>query len=263
MVALSGLQRLDCYRLPAQFSLGRPRWLLLLWFCWGSPLLANRWLPGSLWRCWLLRLFGARIGAGVVSNPAYASNTPGGLPSVPIAGWVRPSGSTTSRRCAWAGGCVCPRGSISAPAITTTAAPTLPCRPARSASAPRPGWRPVPCWHPVAASVVGPWSDWPRWCAVPLTLVWWSVATRPGRWAAGSRVRRSGCRAQARTPLALVLMNRVRWHRLNWFRDCLQSIPVWVCFRIIEPSDSGATLAVALPEKSACKVDHCQPIFPA
>jgi len=76
MVALSGLQRLDRYRLPADFSLGRPRWLLLLWFCWGSPLLANRWLPGSSWRCWLLRLFGARIGAGCRLKPGLRVKYP-------------------------------------------------------------------------------------------------------------------------------------------------------------------------------------------
>ncbi len=34
----------------------------VLWFCLGSPLLANRWLPGSTWRIWLLQAFGARIG---------------------------------------------------------------------------------------------------------------------------------------------------------------------------------------------------------
>ncbi|MEB3172420.1 MAG: WcaF family extracellular polysaccharide biosynthesis acetyltransferase [Cyanobacteriota bacterium] len=76
MAPLSDLQRLERYALPAGFSPGRSRWLQLLWFCWGSPLLANRWLPGSLWRCWLLRLFGARIGNGCRLKPGLRVKYP-------------------------------------------------------------------------------------------------------------------------------------------------------------------------------------------
>jgi len=76
MVALSGMQCLDRYRLPPGFSQGRSRWLQLLWFCAGSPLLANRWLPGSAWRCWLLRAFGARIGDGCRIKPGLRVKYP-------------------------------------------------------------------------------------------------------------------------------------------------------------------------------------------
>jgi putative colanic acid biosynthesis acetyltransferase WcaF len=76
MEGLNGLQRLDQYRLPQGFSLGRPRWQLLLWFCCGSPLVASRWLPGSGWRCGLLRLFGARIGAGCRIKPGLRVKYP-------------------------------------------------------------------------------------------------------------------------------------------------------------------------------------------
>ena len=76
MVELSGVQRLDRYRLPPGFSQGRPRWQQLCWFCVGSPLLANRWLPGSAWRCWLLRAFGARVGGGCRIKPGLRVKYP-------------------------------------------------------------------------------------------------------------------------------------------------------------------------------------------
>jgi putative colanic acid biosynthesis acetyltransferase WcaF len=76
MACLRASQRLDRYVLPADFSPGRPRWMQLLWFCWGSPLLAARGLPGSLWRCWLLRLFGCRLGAGCRIKPGLRVKYP-------------------------------------------------------------------------------------------------------------------------------------------------------------------------------------------
>jgi len=76
MAELNGLQRLDRYTLPADYSPGRPRWTQLLWFCWGSPLLAARALPGSGWRCWLLRLFGCRLGAGCRIKPGLRVKYP-------------------------------------------------------------------------------------------------------------------------------------------------------------------------------------------
>jgi putative colanic acid biosynthesis acetyltransferase WcaF len=71
-----GMQRLDRYSLPEAFSLGRSRWQLMVWFCCGSPVLAARWLPGSGWRCWLLRLFGARIGQGCRIKPGLRVKYP-------------------------------------------------------------------------------------------------------------------------------------------------------------------------------------------
>lgn len=76
MVGLNDLQRLESYALPADFSPGRGRWQQLLWFCWGSPLLASRWLPGSAWRCCLLRWFGARIGVGCRLKPGLRVKYP-------------------------------------------------------------------------------------------------------------------------------------------------------------------------------------------
>jgi putative colanic acid biosynthesis acetyltransferase WcaF len=48
----------------------------LLWFCIGSSLLANRWLPGSAWRVLLLRWFGSRIGVGCRLKPGLRVKFP-------------------------------------------------------------------------------------------------------------------------------------------------------------------------------------------
>jgi putative colanic acid biosynthesis acetyltransferase WcaF len=47
---------------------GRPRWVEVAWLC-CQALLFGTWLPGACWRVGLLRLFGARIGCGVVIKP--------------------------------------------------------------------------------------------------------------------------------------------------------------------------------------------------
>jgi putative colanic acid biosynthesis acetyltransferase WcaF len=62
---LVDLQKYD----PSQYDRGRPGWLVLLW--WLVQAIA---FPLSLhtfngFRCWLLRLFGAKIGTGVVIRP--------------------------------------------------------------------------------------------------------------------------------------------------------------------------------------------------
>ncbi len=49
------------------FDRGRPRWVEALWLLAGT-LLASA-VPGSGWRCALLRAFGASIGRGVVIKP--------------------------------------------------------------------------------------------------------------------------------------------------------------------------------------------------
>jgi putative colanic acid biosynthesis acetyltransferase WcaF len=48
---------------------GRPLWVELLWHFVGSPLVRSEWLPISKFKCSVLRLFGARIGAGVYIKP--------------------------------------------------------------------------------------------------------------------------------------------------------------------------------------------------
>ncbi|MGD0076027.1 MAG: WcaF family extracellular polysaccharide biosynthesis acetyltransferase [Candidatus Binataceae bacterium] len=59
--------RLDRFD-TGSFSRGRPAWVEALWLlC--QALLLNSWLPGSAYRVFLLRLFGAKIGGGVVIKP--------------------------------------------------------------------------------------------------------------------------------------------------------------------------------------------------
>ena len=57
------MMRLDSF--VKQRDRGRPFWLELLWIFFQS-LFRCSWLPGSQWRCYLLRFFGARVGRGVV-----------------------------------------------------------------------------------------------------------------------------------------------------------------------------------------------------
>jgi len=70
------LQQLDQYRLPDDWHPGAPRLVRLGWFCLGSPLLAARWLPGSGWRCALLRLFGSQVGLGCRIKPGLRVKFP-------------------------------------------------------------------------------------------------------------------------------------------------------------------------------------------
>ncbi|MEB3319777.1 MAG: WcaF family extracellular polysaccharide biosynthesis acetyltransferase [Cyanobium sp.] len=69
-------QRLDLYRLPADYSPGASRVRQMLWFCLGAPLLSARWCPGSLWRCQLLRAFGAAVGPGCRIKPGLRVKFP-------------------------------------------------------------------------------------------------------------------------------------------------------------------------------------------
>ena len=52
----------------SNFDRGRPRWVEVCWRA-VEGLFFNSWLPGSGWRVWLLRLFGAQVGNGVVIKP--------------------------------------------------------------------------------------------------------------------------------------------------------------------------------------------------
>ncbi len=58
------------------YSPGRPLWICVAWFLVGLPLLRCNLLPFSGFRCWLLRLFGARIGNGVVIKPGVRVKYP-------------------------------------------------------------------------------------------------------------------------------------------------------------------------------------------
>lgn len=70
------LQDLAAYALPPSWSPGASRLRQVLWFVAGSPLLANRWLPGSAWRCLMLRLFGASLGSGCRVKPGFRVKFP-------------------------------------------------------------------------------------------------------------------------------------------------------------------------------------------
>lgn len=70
------MQMLDSYMLPSSWHPGASRFVLALWFCIGAPLLAARWLPGSLWRVLLLRLFGAHVGVRCRIKPGLRVKYP-------------------------------------------------------------------------------------------------------------------------------------------------------------------------------------------
>ena len=68
MDAKTHYQILTTFKLPLDYSANRPfaRWLL--WQALGDILISS-WLPGSLWRIILLKLFGAKIGQRVLLKP--------------------------------------------------------------------------------------------------------------------------------------------------------------------------------------------------
>lgn len=58
------------------YSPGRPTWVQGLWFFLGLPLLRSSCIPSSGLRRCLLRLFGARIGKGVIIKPGVRVKYP-------------------------------------------------------------------------------------------------------------------------------------------------------------------------------------------
>ena len=70
------IQYLEDYKVPSDWHPGAPLLIQILWFCFGSPLLALRWFPGSAWRLSLLRLFGAQIGYGCRIKPGLRVKFP-------------------------------------------------------------------------------------------------------------------------------------------------------------------------------------------
>lgn len=68
-----GQVRLDLYR--KELERGRSRFVELLWQLCQSLLIAS-WMPGSIWRRGLLRLFGAKIGVGVIIKPGVKIKFP-------------------------------------------------------------------------------------------------------------------------------------------------------------------------------------------
>lgn len=70
------MQDLATYRTPPTWQPGAPVLVRSLWFCLGAPLLSAHWLPGSAWRVWLLRSFGARIGSSCRLKPGLRVKFP-------------------------------------------------------------------------------------------------------------------------------------------------------------------------------------------
>ena len=71
------MQRLDAYRdgLDVRFT----AWLrFVIWYCLGRPFVSSA-LPGSFWRRWLLRLYGARLGVGGCIKPRVRITKPWNL----------------------------------------------------------------------------------------------------------------------------------------------------------------------------------------
>ena len=68
-------QRLDKFHLPDRFR-GRPAWVVQLWWLVQDTLF--RWSPQFMygWRRWLLRLFGAQMGKGVLIRPTVRVTYP-------------------------------------------------------------------------------------------------------------------------------------------------------------------------------------------
>jgi putative colanic acid biosynthesis acetyltransferase WcaF len=60
----------------AGYTIGRPRYTLLLWYFVGSPLMSSYWLPFSAFKVFILRLFGANIGKGVYLKPGIKVKFP-------------------------------------------------------------------------------------------------------------------------------------------------------------------------------------------
>lgn len=77
--------RLDRYT-AAGFDRGAPRWKEALWLA-VNGLLLSSWLPGSGWRRWLLRAFGAQIAPRVVFKPGVRVKFPWRL-SVGMHSWI-------------------------------------------------------------------------------------------------------------------------------------------------------------------------------
>jgi putative colanic acid biosynthesis acetyltransferase WcaF len=72
---MNPVQRLDTFRMPGNFR-GRPGWVVQIWWIVQATLF--RCSPQIFygWRRWLLRLFGARIGDGVLIRPSVQVTYP-------------------------------------------------------------------------------------------------------------------------------------------------------------------------------------------
>ena len=68
MEQLKLVQNLSKFTLPDDYGNSRSLFRWILWLCLGD-LLVTSWLPGSTWRRFILRLYGAKIGKKVLIKP--------------------------------------------------------------------------------------------------------------------------------------------------------------------------------------------------
>jgi putative colanic acid biosynthesis acetyltransferase WcaF len=67
--------RLDKYTV-GEYSPGATLWQQVAWYYLGSPLVTSYWIVGSGFKCWVLRCFGAQVGAGVRIKPGLKVKFP-------------------------------------------------------------------------------------------------------------------------------------------------------------------------------------------
>jgi putative colanic acid biosynthesis acetyltransferase WcaF len=67
--------RLDRYTV-GQYLPGATLWQQVAWYYLGSPIVSSYWLLSSNFKCWVLRCFGAQIGAGVRIKPGLKVKFP-------------------------------------------------------------------------------------------------------------------------------------------------------------------------------------------
>lgn len=70
------VQDLAGYSTPLNWTTGASFHVRALWFFFGQPLFYSPLIPGSHWRCLLLRLFGSRIGTNCVLKPGIKVKFP-------------------------------------------------------------------------------------------------------------------------------------------------------------------------------------------
>ena len=71
------VQDLNSYKLPEGWRCGSPL-QRILWISCARPFVAS-WIPGTAWRKFLLRLFGARLGSGGRIKPRVCITAPWNL----------------------------------------------------------------------------------------------------------------------------------------------------------------------------------------
>ena len=62
------IQKLELYKKPLDWSSGRSFFIRILWVIF-FKLLVNSFIPGTVWRKFILRIFGAKIGKGGKLKP--------------------------------------------------------------------------------------------------------------------------------------------------------------------------------------------------